>query len=737
LISKEFVSIFELNSTRMRINATFYLTIVILALFPISSTGQSDSYSIGFSENELNSIRNAMDKKLDNPKLSWKIIAQERKDSINKVLSAIDSYKNRIFSLASEADIASYYGVISDLYRLINQYDSSFLYAKKLEDFIQENKKILDFDLAYYYQIIGISYFNKNDFFHAEIYFDKALTLLIEYDTIPSIKGEIYNSKNILVIINLESGNLSKAFEFRKEMEEEFDDHPAFKWRIDYLNNFANLYKKINQGDSAINILTRAILLNLNAYEFNPILIDTAKHIDYENLARLFSNLGRIYFIYEDYNKSLIANEIGLKIKKRIIQDYRLIDISTTVINKGHSILEFGLKEKQEDKRNLLLDSANKYFQWAIKLYQENNEYDNLSVAYHYYGKYLIGKKDYDSAISTLRLSLNYSRANSEIYGQSNLALSELYHDLGMNDSAFVKLNDYKDYKKHLEENINLITSQMLGSFKTAIDEIEKKNLELENLNKSETSTNRILGITNKILGVGLGILAILIIILYFLYIRLKNAKVTIEIKDDEISQKDIEIETKDEKISQKDIEIEIKEKNWGIAKNDMSKYIEQLSEEMDNLKVEKQEIDEKHEGDNEITQLKVKLKEKSNLIDRQENYITKFIERTQHKYIMGDNFENIHNSTIINRSEVNKSFTKVQSMLDDEHKAVLEEILEKVNNSNEQFAVDCFRQFNEEICKDSVNKSKLELYWNNIKSIIPEVTKFAGAVANIIALFS
>ena len=157
----------------------------------------------------------------------------------------------------------------------------------------------------------------------------------------------------------------------------------------------------------------------------------------------------------------------------------------------------------------------------------------------------------------------------------------------------------------------------------------------------------------------------------------------------------------------------------------------------MDNLKVEKQEIDEKHEGDNEITQLKVKLKEKSNLIDRQENYITKFIERTQHKYIMGDNFENIHNSTIINRSEVNKSFTKVQSMLDDEHKAVLEEILEKVNNSNEQFAVDCFRQFNEEICKDSVNKSKLELYWNNIKSIIPEVTKFAGAVANIIALFS
>lgn len=102
----------------------------------------------------------------------------------------------------------------------------------------------------------------------------------------------------------------------------------------------------------------------------------------------------------------------------------------------------------------------------------------------------------------------------------------------------------------------------------------------------------------------------------------------------------------------------------------------------------------------------------------------------------MGDKFENISNSTIINRSIVDNSFNKIKSLADEETARIIKLIEEKVNEADNAAANSLFNNFNSEISQDNADKSKLQQYWNGLVSILPSLDSIASLAEKVIGLF-
>ena len=98
----------------------------------------------------------------------------------------------------------------------------------------------------------------------------------------------------------------------------------------------------------------------------------------------------------------------------------------------------------------------------------------------------------------------------------------------------------------------------------------------------------------------------------------------------------------------------------------------------------------------------------------------------------MGDNFENIHNSTIINKSLVENAFNKVENTYDKDTRDELEKVAKLIEESKNPTAVTLFDNFTEEINKQSLDKSKLQSIWNNIVKVLPTVSTIATSVEKI-----
>lgn len=105
-------------------------------------------------------------------------------------------------------------------------------------------------------------------------------------------------------------------------------------------------------------------------------------------------------------------------------------------------------------------------------------------------------------------------------------------------------------------------------------------------------------------------------------------------------------------------------------------------------------------------------------------------------EYIVGDKFENISNSTIVNRSRVERAFNKTEERLGDDIASAILEIAQYVDQSGNSAAGAVFDQFVQEAGEDKPDKSKLRQYWDGLIAIIPDIVKLAGAGAAIASLF-
>jgi hypothetical protein len=104
-------------------------------------------------------------------------------------------------------------------------------------------------------------------------------------------------------------------------------------------------------------------------------------------------------------------------------------------------------------------------------------------------------------------------------------------------------------------------------------------------------------------------------------------------------------------------------------------------------------------------------------------------------KFIMGDTFENISNSTIINKSLVENSYNKISEQYGQQTGEALLKIAEFIHSSNDPAAGTLFDKFNEELRKPTPDKSLLKRIWSGIERVLPYISTISNAVIAIAPL--
>jgi hypothetical protein len=118
--------------------------------------------------------------------------------------------------------------------------------------------------------------------------------------------------------------------------------------------------------------------------------------------------------------------------------------------------------------------------------------------------------------------------------------------------------------------------------------------------------------------------------------------------------------------------------------------------------------------------------------VNKQDIYVQgDFVEVT-----MGDRFENIHDTTIVNRSLVEKSFNKIKDDFDEETADALKKVADAIEKSNNKEAAENFDSFNEELQKPEPKKAVLSALWSGVITALPTITQMTDVVTKITKLF-
>lgn len=103
-------------------------------------------------------------------------------------------------------------------------------------------------------------------------------------------------------------------------------------------------------------------------------------------------------------------------------------------------------------------------------------------------------------------------------------------------------------------------------------------------------------------------------------------------------------------------------------------------------------------------------------------------------KVIMGDYFENITNSTIINKSIFLDVVEKEQNL---NVRNALIELKKKVEDTGNEEAVGLYNDFLEELSLEQPKKRKLKSFWNSLLDTLPKIKDLTDITVGITSLFS
>ena len=101
-------------------------------------------------------------------------------------------------------------------------------------------------------------------------------------------------------------------------------------------------------------------------------------------------------------------------------------------------------------------------------------------------------------------------------------------------------------------------------------------------------------------------------------------------------------------------------------------------------------------------------------------------------KIIMGDNFENISSSTIVNKSNLLTVFDKVE----DDMALLLIKLKRMVEQSNNEDAIGLFNDLLEELSQKQPQKRKLKSFWHELVNLLPHLNNITDIAANINSLW-
>lgn len=118
---------------------------------------------------------------------------------------------------------------------------------------------------------------------------------------------------------------------------------------------------------------------------------------------------------------------------------------------------------------------------------------------------------------------------------------------------------------------------------------------------------------------------------------------------------------------------------------------------------------------------------------------IVKIIQKFQivGEQIVGDKFENISGSTIVNKSLLSNALNTVNSQYGDDVKNALDEISEYIESAGDEVSTELFNGFNKELGNKESSKTVLNALWDGLVTKLPDAAKVATAIATISKIFT
>lgn len=367
---------------------------------------------------------------------------------------------------------------------------------------------------------LGLVYKSQGDLDRALSYFQNAYKVFEQQND----RMGLANALNNIGIVHRGNSNPEKALEVFMSALSVFEELGNRVGEANTLNNIGNLYYQQGKYEQALRFYE-------NSYNISEEVGDLS------SMAGKLSNIGGVHLVRGDKQKALESAEKALVLQEKIGDGHGQI---STLNNIG----AYHLEEKN-------FDLALGNFLKAEKLERNTGDHTYSAVTLTSIGQVYQQKDQHQKALDYLKRAMQHAKksGNSSAMLTAYSALGETYAALG--DYKLSYANEQS--RKQLQDSLDRITSTRDLAEMQAKFETERKQREIELLNK-ENEVNQLrltkqTMVRNLILVLSLLILVTLILI-YARYRAKQRA-------NEELEEKNREIE------KQKEI---VEEKNWAIT---------------------------------------------------------------------------------------------------------------------------------------------------------------------------
>lgn len=557
--------------------------------------------------------------------ISLTVISQNSSiDSLNKLFAESEHDTTKILLLIEVGDILEF-----------ESPDSALFYYKKALNLCERNlKKKINSELLQSFSLlkskslryIGIIFSDKGDFEKSLDHYKKALSLDEKFGDIKGVAAD-YNNIGLLYY---NRGDLEKARNCYQNAVKSFESLTSNKHKGTDVNisqalascytNIGSIYDEQCNFDKALEYYFKALKL---AEESNYL----------RGVSACYTNIGIVYQSQEDYKTAVAYFFKAMEIEQELGNNIKLADCYNNI---GLAKFEEKniLKSKAEISDNL--EESLKYFEFALKLYQELNYKWGLSKCYANIGlvfyektklsdNFLLKKvlsdkakdyfnnalqlfeelgdkngiasvlinsgnqfnylKEFRKAQSSCKKGLETSVETRQLLWKRNACncLSNAYYGMNMYDSSyfykveFINANDSIFSNEKTKVLAELSAKYEDEKKQLLITNLHKKNqIKQAEIEKSLEQRNKQLLVIWFVIG-GFIILILFTIILFRLFIQKKKANLLLAGQKQQIQIQNLKLEQANEEINAQMDEIEAQRDLVTVQKN----YIEEQKKEI------------------------------------------------------------------------------------------------------------------------------------------------------------
>lgn len=448
---------------------------------------------------------------------------------------------------------------------VLSNIDSALYYFNKG---LEMAKKLGDNEgIASCTNIIGTAYWYKNDFDKAQEYYEKSLELFIDLEN----NERIANCYSNLGTLNYAKGSYEKSIEYYLLGYEMMDTLAIPNDAAVCLNDIGTIYKEWGNRNKALSYFLRS--LNLNTLANNQ-----------RAIAANLDNIGSIHFEEGNFKEALAyfkkGEAIEIQIENYFGLGYTYLSLSSVYqkTNQTDSALFYLSKASDtffqiNNKQGLAQTSLKKgEFLLLLEQYNDSKEYLNqaLNIA-----KEIQDVKTLAHALSGVGIAnyflANYTNAISMLLESNKLAKAEGYVHLIKENYNYLAKASQKTGNKSNEANYlreyiavtdsiyNLEKQKQLSEL-LAKYETDKKETEIELLNKEQIINQSKLARQRFIIIASSAFLAIMVFFIILIYKRYKEKKLLNNLltkKNKEIEEKQKEIESKNLILQEQKVKLE------------------------------------------------------------------------------------------------------------------------------------------------------------------------------------